>query len=51
MPAIGSDGRAEYQEFPDAYVRRGLANEGLGHWEAAVQVPPGGGEGAKRVKV
>lgn len=34
---VRADGTAEYQEFPDAFVRRGLANEGLGRWEEAVR--------------
>jgi len=33
---VRQDGTAEYQEFPDAFVRRGLANEGLARWQAAV---------------
>lgn len=30
------NGTAAYQEFADAFVRRGLANEGLRRWEEAV---------------
>lgn len=32
-----ADGTAAYLEYPDAFVQRGLCNEGLGDWEAAVQ--------------
>lgn len=31
------DGTAAYVEFPDTFVQRGLANEGLGDWEQAVK--------------
>jgi len=37
VPALLENGRAAFQEFPDALVRRGLANEGLGRWTAAVE--------------
>lgn len=37
LPAVLEDGRAAYQEYPDAYVRRGLAFEGLAQWQKAVE--------------
>eukprot|EP00931_Biecheleriopsis_adriatica_P068118 TRINITY_DN42147_c0_g1_i1.p1 TRINITY_DN42147_c0_g1~~TRINITY_DN42147_c0_g1_i1.p1 ORF type:complete len:393 (-),score=111.73 TRINITY_DN42147_c0_g1_i1:62-1240(-) len=36
VPALNEKGRATFQEFPDALVRRGLAHEGLAQWEAAL---------------
>lgn len=32
-----SDGTAAYSEYPDAFVQRGLAYEGLGQWDDAVK--------------
>ena len=31
-----ADGTARYLEYPDAFVQRGLCQEGLGDWDAAV---------------
>ncbi|CAK0807082.1 unnamed protein product [Prorocentrum cordatum] len=36
LAPVRPDGTAEYQEFPDAFVRRGLASEGLQQWQSAV---------------
>jgi tetratricopeptide (TPR) repeat protein len=32
-----ADGTARYLEYPDAFVQRGLCQEGLGNWDAAVE--------------